>query len=101
MMVGEIRCTSSSIPASVLSAFSSSALEAPSSDDVLPVMMRPSLSCMAAAGAPVRAAFSFAAATAGRSSGEMPAVRISSSALQVMSSASSPSIPLRPAQSVW
>ena len=81
--------------------FSTVALQALIRSLALPVMMRPSLSCMAAAGAPVRAAFSFAAATAGRSSGEMPAVRISSSALQVMSSASSPSIPLRPAQSVW
>ena len=59
--------TSSGIFASFFSALSSIAEQAPSSLEVLPVMIVPSLSSIAAAGAPVISAFSSAGAITGRS----------------------------------
>ena len=73
-------------PASSLMAFKSSAAEAPKRLLVFPVIIRPSGSSRAAAGAPVCSARTRAAATTCRSAVEMPAWFIKSSSFWVSSS---------------
>ena len=91
MTVGEMRSSSSGMPASAFSALSSAADEAPSSADVLPVTMRPSPSSIAVAGSPVRSATASAAGTVFRMEGSMDSERISSLSLSISASEASPS----------
>ena len=71
MTPGAMRGSFLSIPASALRALISAAEEAPSSEVVLPVTMRPSFSSMATAGPPLSSAFLSAAATTGLSAEEI------------------------------
>ena len=96
-MIGSITCgdmslTESSIPAKYLSTLRISADEAPRSVDVLPVIIVPSGSSIAAAGLPVSSALMLAAATTGRSPIDIPAFSIRS--LILFTAVSDPS-PLR------
>ena len=79
-----------SMPAMCFSAFSSSAADAPSRGEVLPVTTLPSGSTMAPAGLPVACSFSSAAATAGHISGVTPACCITSSSFRTTHSSACP-----------
>jgi hypothetical protein len=69
------------MPASFFSAFSRSAADAPSREEVLPVTMVPSCSWIAAAGPSVSSAFVLAATITGRLAGVRFACFISTSSL--------------------
>ena len=81
---GEWKCDPAVyMAASLISAFSSMAEEAPRSSLVFPVMMRPSGSWMAAAGSPVSSALVVAALITGRSAGVTPAWFMRSSSFRI------------------
>ena len=78
------------MPAMCFRALSSSAADAPSRGEVLPVTTQPSGSTMAPTGLPVISAFSSAAPTAGHSSGVTPACCITSSSFRTTHSSACP-----------
>jgi len=79
-----------SMPASFFSAFNSSAADAPSRAEVLPVTTLPSGSTIAPAGLPVASALARDAATAGQMSGVTPACCITSSSFRTTHSSACP-----------